>query len=280
MISVEKPGTPKELVHFGTKGMKWGVRNQRTSSPELKRQAKISLAKKASPVAEARIGQMLDLSPLSVNDYKNMSTRSAAIPSEKTLYRMTQNPKDVSLSGFSYVTTNKRDAEIYRGLLPAQRLFDPLRKSDYKQYYEVTSKTTKPLRGPSEKQRVDILAQLMSDKTAVNGKMSLREYYKKSNVISRKDAKHATDLELALKVHRRVHQNLFNRKDKVSQAYINAVAKKGYDILADDNDSGIVSKNPLIILNSRQSTHTENTKRLSNDDILKAQINLKFPKRR
>lgn len=26
MISIEKPGTPSELVHFGTKGMKWGVR--------------------------------------------------------------------------------------------------------------------------------------------------------------------------------------------------------------------------------------------------------------
>lgn len=27
MISVEKPGSPQELVHFGRKGMKWGVRN-------------------------------------------------------------------------------------------------------------------------------------------------------------------------------------------------------------------------------------------------------------
>lgn len=25
MISTEKPGTPAELVHFGVKGMKWGV---------------------------------------------------------------------------------------------------------------------------------------------------------------------------------------------------------------------------------------------------------------
>lgn len=25
MISTEKPGTPEELVHFGVKGMKWGV---------------------------------------------------------------------------------------------------------------------------------------------------------------------------------------------------------------------------------------------------------------
>lgn len=32
MISVEKPGTPEELVHFGIKGMKWGVRRERDGS--------------------------------------------------------------------------------------------------------------------------------------------------------------------------------------------------------------------------------------------------------
>jgi hypothetical protein len=32
MISIEKPGTPEEILHFGTKGMRWGVRNDRTSS--------------------------------------------------------------------------------------------------------------------------------------------------------------------------------------------------------------------------------------------------------
>ena len=32
MLSVEKPGTPEDLVHFGTKGMKWGVRKQASSA--------------------------------------------------------------------------------------------------------------------------------------------------------------------------------------------------------------------------------------------------------
>lgn len=32
MISVEKPGTPSELVHFGIKGMKWGVRKEEETS--------------------------------------------------------------------------------------------------------------------------------------------------------------------------------------------------------------------------------------------------------
>lgn len=33
-VALEKPGTPDELVHFGTKGMKWGVRKERASNLE------------------------------------------------------------------------------------------------------------------------------------------------------------------------------------------------------------------------------------------------------
>lgn len=50
-ISVEKPGTPAELVHAGIKGMKWGVRKKREVSPErkAKREAKAQkFVKKAS----------------------------------------------------------------------------------------------------------------------------------------------------------------------------------------------------------------------------------------
>lgn len=32
MISTKKPGTPEELVHFGVKGMRWGIRNEKDSS--------------------------------------------------------------------------------------------------------------------------------------------------------------------------------------------------------------------------------------------------------
>lgn len=276
-VPIEKPGTPQELVHFGKKGMHWGIRNESTSSPELKKAAQKAIKEKTGPLIDIRVNQMFNVKPLTMNDYKNMSTRPTVIPSGKPLYRLTRDPKDISLPGHTYVSTNKRDATIYKGLLPSQRLLDQYRKSDYKTHYEVTLKTKKTLKGPSEKERVDILASLMDDKTALNGKMSLRQYYKKSGQISGREARNDSSLELALKMHRRVHQNMFVRKDAISQTYMNAIRKKGYDVISDDNDKNIIAKNPMIILNPKTAVSKTGTTRLSNNDILKAQIDLKFP---
>jgi hypothetical protein len=38
VISVEKPGTPAELIHYGKKGMKWGVRNSDIGTGSFKKQ--------------------------------------------------------------------------------------------------------------------------------------------------------------------------------------------------------------------------------------------------
>ncbi len=32
IVPLEKPGTPEELVHFGVKGMRWGVRKERAAN--------------------------------------------------------------------------------------------------------------------------------------------------------------------------------------------------------------------------------------------------------
>ncbi len=32
IVPLEKPGTPEDLVHFGVRGMKWGIRKQRASN--------------------------------------------------------------------------------------------------------------------------------------------------------------------------------------------------------------------------------------------------------
>ena len=56
-VSLEKPGFPQELVHFGVKGMKWGVRKQddtsdrKTAKPISARREKKAKAKDAEAAA-------------------------------------------------------------------------------------------------------------------------------------------------------------------------------------------------------------------------------------
>lgn len=274
------------LVHYGIKGMKWGVRKERISNPELKKQAVKIYNKKTDPLVEVRLNQIFDISPLTISDYHKMSTRTPVIPKDKNLYRTIPiQSKNKNLVSHMYVTSNKRDAEVYRGLIPTLRAFEPLRKSDYKPHEEIVFKTTKILRGPSEKERVDLLAELMSKPGTVQGKlgsikvgkpMSLRESFRRTKIISRSEYKKSTDLELALKLHRRVHQNMGIQSDPIGQAYLKHVREKGYDMVSDDWDSGIISKNPTIILNPKKSTRVDTVTRLSNDDILNAQIKLQF----
>lgn len=47
MISTEKPGTPEELVHYGVKGMKWGVRKQRDGGEARQRSPEEQAARRA-----------------------------------------------------------------------------------------------------------------------------------------------------------------------------------------------------------------------------------------
>lgn len=55
MIPVEKPGTPQELVHFGKKGMKWGVRNLRTSETNAFRSQHTTRTQRDNAIKRARV---------------------------------------------------------------------------------------------------------------------------------------------------------------------------------------------------------------------------------
>jgi len=52
VISTEKPGSPTELVHFGTKGMKWGV--HRTKGTRKFGRANPTIAERSIAIDKAR----------------------------------------------------------------------------------------------------------------------------------------------------------------------------------------------------------------------------------
>lgn len=95
IASIEKPGTPEELVHFGIKGMKWGVRKQRDTSgggsvgkfKQFRSERKAKRIKKANAdVKEAQVAiDRINAKGRSWNPYTN-KVRSNQVK-ELTKYR-------------------------------------------------------------------------------------------------------------------------------------------------------------------------------------------------
>lgn len=102
MISTEKPGTPEELVHFGVKGMKWGVhRTQGTHD-----------FKAAHPTAKARKDAILTAR-------KSSDKTRAAYKKEKRGTDERKKLKDVHLSNPDRATSLRltRGEKVVTGLL-------------------------------------------------------------------------------------------------------------------------------------------------------------------
>lgn len=57
IVPLEKPGTPEELVHFGVKGMKWGVRNKVVGSSGYKGLSKATQKNVARTRDSQRVAQ-------------------------------------------------------------------------------------------------------------------------------------------------------------------------------------------------------------------------------
>lgn len=99
MISVEKPGSPEELLHFGKKGMKWGVRNTRESASESFKRKNPTGAQRDAAIKKARIDSQARL--LRAASETNAKKRTALTktylnhPDRATAMRMTRGEKVV-----------------------------------------------------------------------------------------------------------------------------------------------------------------------------------------
>jgi hypothetical protein len=94
ITSLEKPGTPEELVHFGTKGMKWGLRKTKGTKDF---HAKFVTGKsRASEIHRARVA--VSKAKLTYERNPNDKTREAYLnhPDRATSLRLTRGEKVVA----------------------------------------------------------------------------------------------------------------------------------------------------------------------------------------
>lgn len=255
------------LAHHGTKGMRWGVR---MASQKAYRSKKAEVNRK-------HIVKSLAPKGISDSQYQQLGTKDSVIKRGATLNRITKNPNEGLLKGNLFVSVSEKDAEIYRGMLPALGTLGT-RKLTYKGYYEVTLKATKNLKSPSEKARVDAFVQLMDVPTiqltngsSVTGRQWLRDSGYTHQV--RKLDSH----ELGLKYYDKFTRNQGLKDSPLNSAYFKSLRDKGYNAVIDDNDRKIIAKEPWIVMDANGSLKNLGVKPLTTKAILQAQRNLKFP---
>ncbi|QEQ94309.1 hypothetical protein HWC66_gp05 [Gordonia phage Chikenjars] len=257
------------LEHHGVKGMRWGVRKER----------KAIVSNMTSAANEIRARQDANRWQSSMNEttYNSLSDKDFVVGKDAVLRRTTKNLEGDLMSEHTYLSINDADAARYRGLLPAA--LTGVQKS-YEQHYESTYEATGQLKSPSEKKRVDAYIALM-DKEAIElsdgSKLTGREYLKQiglGDVVDTMGSK-----ELTLTYYGQLVANQGIRDDPINTAYFNEIKSKGYNALVDDNDRGIYSETPLVILNQVESVKRVGVKQLTDADIHEAQGSLRPPDR-
>jgi hypothetical protein len=264
-VGAEKPSL-EELAHFGTKGMKWGVRKERKAAAQNLTEVNKDLANRAA----ARVNNPY----VTQQQYSKLSTKDRVIKEGTVLRRTT---KDSSIgSGHTFVSTNEKDAEIYRAILPT-------RGSQWEKgkisgdNFELVLQTTKNLKSPSEKARIDAYTKLMSAKEvrlATGEMVTGREYLTRIGLGDSVNS--LSNHQIVLTHYGRLAGWQGIKDEPLSSAYFKNLSQKGYNALVDDNDRNLISKDPLLIFNAHGSLKTLEVRRLSNEEILKAQAVVKL----
>lgn len=276
-----KPATPAEaLIHFGVKGMKWGVTtNHETLAARVSRNSsQKNLRKEQLSELKTRFRQSVDRKGMSKDQYSRLSTKEVTVAVGKTVKRTTRNP-DGTIENNLFISRTRSDSMIYRGVMPSSKFLGSYRRPS-EGYHEVTMKVIVKLKSPSEKERVDAFVRLMDEKkiktadgTTVTGRQWLTEQG------YGRQAKKLESLELGMMYYQKFTKDNGVKNLPINSAYFKSLQKKGYNAIVDDNDRNITSKEPWLVIDAKGSLQNLRVKPLSADDILKAQKNLVFPDR-
>ena len=264
-IHDKPPLNEATLEHFGVKGMKWGVRKERKAAAENLKRIEPGLIAKSTARSTEGVSQ---------KQYSKLSSKDRIVKAG-TVVKRTSNT--ASVMGPTFVSTNEKDAEIYRAMIPTRGTKWKPGKVIGKNY-ELTLEVTKDLKSPSEKARIDAYAKLMSSKEIRLGNGEIvtgREYLTRvgfGDVVNNK-----TNHQIALTQYGKLASFQGIKDEPLSSAYFKSLSAKGYNALVDDNDRNIMSRDPLLIFDSNGSLKTLEVRRLSDLEILKAQATVKLP---
>jgi hypothetical protein len=271
------------LVHFGVKGMKWGV----TKTPD--KYASTETRKERKQSAKALNDYMWDSimkepmwHTMTEAEVKSLSNKGQTFAENTSLKRITTD-KTTTLKGAMYVSQLKADSEFYKAALPAvgPQVVGKMGggQKNYKTpTYEVHMQTVKKLSLPSEKERYKAFYELLNEpsiklegKTApVTGRQYLESQGYKKLFGGKLD-----DQTLVFRSYHDFVQGQGDQDAAINKAYYDKLKSKGYNALLDANDAGTYTKNPLILIDPKGTVKIKEVRRLSADEINQAQRRLK-----
>lgn len=269
-----------ELEHFGVKGMKWGVRKDPdpNASTETRRD-RAKARNRAEGYMFNALGHEPIFSGMTQKDYEALSTKGETFVKGTNLKRV-QFTDEKTLKGTTYVSKLVEDSNFYRAILPAYSPAIAGQRPGAKKYkatpYELDLKTVKKLSSPSDKERFDTFFDILGKPAIkVEGRVAPitgRQYLEDQGY--KKIFGTYTDQQLAFRAYNDFVKGQGNKESPINQTYFNDLKNKGYNVLKDGNDSGTYTKNPLIVLDAEKNVKITNIRRLSADEINKAQRQL------
>lgn len=278
--SMESKLTAEDVIHFGVKGMKWGVRRDRDLSTESDALREQSSANLRSYLVDSIKNDPTFGSSMTKEKYDSLSAKGETFAKNAVLRRVTMN-KDAELKGNVYVSTLMKDSQFYKASLPALGVNSKNRGSGLKEYkqkhYELEMVATKKLSSPSEKERVDAFMELLEEPAVhVKGKdlpVTGRAYLEKLGY--KIDFKEYDTAKLAFATWDNFTRMQGSQVNPLSKAYFDKIKSKGYNAIIDDYDRGRYTEKPLILLDPESTVQLRNVKPLTTDEINQAQRSLK-----
>lgn len=272
-----------ELVHFGVKGMKWGVRKEH--DPAIRSTESRGERKQSSKALQNYMWNAVKNEPIykhmTKDEYSRLSTKGETFARNMTLHRVAMGSRpDMTITGHAFVSKLHADATFYRAVLPAVGPQAKTSSGGRKKYkvdsFEVDIRTTKKLMGPSEKERVDAFIDILKKPeiripgkdAPITGRQYLEQHGYKFGM------KKKTDEEFGLETWYSFLRGHGEKDNPLGQAYFKNLRDRGYNVVADDNDRGKFTKEPLILLNPEGTVKVTNIRRLTVDEINRAQRDL------
>lgn len=268
------------LEHYGVKGMKWGVTKDRDRSSESRTERKASAKAVRTYMFEKTKDEPLFYNPVTKDQYDKMSTGREFVSKNATLKRITMTP-EAEAAGRMYVSKLPEDSNFYKAVLPAigPQTKGPLGggKKAYKQaQYEVEMKVIKKLSAPSEKERIDTFMEILEQPVVKVGKkeMTGREFLTKNGYGTLGSKKLSTQ-EYGLETWNDFVRTQGKADSPINTAYFDKIKEKGFNALPDDYDRGRLTKAPLILLDPEGTIKVKTVRKLTTDEINRAQRELR-----